>query len=124
MGDGNQTRDFTYVTDVAEAVVAAAKSKLTAEVLNIGSGKTTAVNEVAELIGGEVVHIPKRPGEPDCTFADITKATSLLNWKPVIDIECGVAKVLENIDYWKEAPVWTPDTIAEETKDWFRLLED
>jgi len=124
VGDGEQTRDFTYVSDVADAVVAAAESKITKEVLNIGSGKTVSVNTIAKLIGGETVHIPKRPGEPDCTFADIRKAKSILNWSPKIGIEAGVDRVLKNIEYWQEAPVWTPDNIAAETEDWFRLLSD
>lgn len=124
VGDGEQTRDFTYVSDVADAVLAAAENKATKEVLNIGSGKTVSVNTIAKLIGGETVHIPKRPGEPDCTFADIRKAKYILDWSPKIGIEAGVDKVLENIEYWKEAPVWTPDNIAAETEDWFRLLSD
>ena len=74
MGDGEQTRDFTYVSDVADAVVAAAENKITKEVLNIGSGKTVSVNTIAKLIGGKTVHIPKRPGEPDCTLADIKQS--------------------------------------------------
>ena len=72
VGDGNQTRDFTFVTDVARAVLAAAKSKQSGKVYNVGSGATVSVNHLVELLGGEKIHIPKRPGEPDCTFADIT----------------------------------------------------
>jgi UDP-glucose 4-epimerase len=122
VGDGLQTRDFTYVSDVADAVFAAAKSDIRGEIMNVGSGKTVSVNRVTELLGGERVHIPKRPGEPDQTFADIGKIDRLLGWKPGVSIEDGVAKLLEHIDYWRDAPVWDPDSIADATRDWFRYL--
>jgi len=122
VGDGNQTRDFTYVTDVANALLSAAKSNKTEQIYNIGSGNTVSINKLVELLGGEKTHIPKRPGEPDCTYADISKIKTDLNWSPKISIEDGVKLVLENIEYWKNAPVWTPDTIANETEDWFKYL--
>jgi len=122
VGDGNQTRDFTYVTDVAQALIAAAKSGIFGKIYNVGSGQTVSVNKLVELLGGEKQNIPKRPGEPDCTFADISKIKSDLNWSPKISIEEGVKLVLENIDYWRNAPVWTPDSIATATVDWFKYL--
>jgi UDP-glucose 4-epimerase len=122
VGDGNQTRDFTYVTDVANALIFAARCDKTGVIYNIGSGNTVSINKLVELLGGEKINIPKRPGEPDCTFADISKIKSELNWSPNISIEDGVKIVLENIEYWRNAPVWTPDTIANETEDWFKYL--
>ena len=122
VGDGNQTRDFTFVTDVARAVLAAAKSKQSGKIYNVGSGATVSVNRLVELLGGETVHIPKRPGEPDCTYADISNIQRDLQWQPQVPIEKGVAEILKNIDYWREAPVWTPDKIATATQDWFRYL--
>lgn len=122
VGDGKQTRDFTFVTDVARAFLAAAKSDKSAEFYNVGSGKTVSVNRIVELLQGEKVFIPKRPGEPECTFADITKIKSELDWQPQVSIEEGVAELLKNIDYWREAPVWNPESIAEQTKDWFKYL--
>lgn len=122
VGDGNQTRDFTYVTDVASALLSAAKSNITEEIYNIGSGNTVSINKLVELLGGEKTYIPKRPGEPDCTYADISKIKSELNWSPKISIEDGVKLVLENIEYWRNAPVWTPESIANETEDWFKYL--
>jgi UDP-glucose 4-epimerase len=122
VGDGNQTRDFTYVTDVANALFIAAKSNKTDQIYNIGSGNTVSINRLVELLEGEKTHIPKRPGEPDCTYADISKIKTELNWSPKISIEEGVKLVLENIEYWRNAPVWTPDTIANETEDWFKYL--
>ena len=122
VGDGNQTRDFTYVTDVVDAIVMAAKLSDSGKVYNVGSGKTISVNYLADLLGGPSVHIPKRPGEPDCTFADITRITSELGWTPKIPIEVGVAEILKNINYWSDAPVWTPASIEDATKDWFKYL--
>ena len=109
VGDGNQTRDFTFVTDVARAVLAAAKSNQSGKAYNVGSGATVSVNHLVELLGGEKIHIPKRPGEPECTFANITNIKRDLQWQPQIPIEQGVAEILKNIDYWREAPVWTPE---------------
>ena len=122
VGDGEQTRDFTYVTDIVKAMITAAKSDKSGEVYNVGSGASISVNRIAELLGGEKVHIPKRPGEPDSTFADITRIQKDLNWSPEVSIEEGISKILENIDYWREAPVWDPDTIASATEDWFKYL--
>jgi len=122
VGDGNQTRDFTYVTDVVQAFVAAAQSNRAASIYNVGSGRTVSVNRLVELIGKEKVHIPKRPGEPDCTFADIKNIMRDLHWKPRVSIEEGVSRVIKNIDYWRNAPVWTPDSIATATRDWFKYL--
>ena len=122
VGDGTQTRDFTYVTDVASAFLTAAKSSSYAQIYNVGSGETVSVNRLVELLGGEVTYIPKRPGEPDCTYADITKIRRELKWQPKVNIKHGVDNVLANIDYWKSAPVWTPATIAVATQDWFKYL--
>jgi len=122
VGDGTQTRDFTFVKDVVNAFVMAAKSDISNEVFNVGSNNSYSVNYLVELIGSEVVHIPKRPGEPDRTFADITKIHQRLGWEAKVSFEEGVNILLENIEYWREAPVWNPETIAEATKDWFEYL--
>jgi UDP-glucose 4-epimerase len=122
VGDGQQTRDFTYVTDIASALIAVAKSDKAGKIYNIGSGKSVSVNRLVELLGGEKIHIPKRPGEPDCTFADISAISQDLAWSPKVSIEEGVAMVLQDIDYWRSAPVWTPESIASATHDWFKYL--
>ncbi len=122
VGDGNQTRDFIYVSDVAEAFAAAGFSPLDQQIFNVGTGQPQSINKLVSLLGGEKVYIPKRPGEPDCTWADIHQIQSKLGWKPKISFEEGVRKILEHIEYWRQAPVWTPETIKEATQDWFKYL--
>jgi UDP-glucose 4-epimerase len=122
VGDGTQTRDFMFVTDVANAFFMAASSNCRQEAMNVGSGNTYSVNSLVELLGGEVTHIPKRPGEPDCTFGDTAKIRKLLGWSPKVSFEQGVKSILDNIEYWRSAPVWTPEKIEVATQDWFKYL--
>ncbi len=122
VGDGQQTRDFTYVADVAEAFICAAKSELSGEAMNVGSGDHYSINRLVELLGGEVVHIPKRPGEPDCTFADVRKIQRGIGWKAKVPFEEGVGSMLKHLDDWRDAPVWDSDSIKRATESWFRYL--
>ena len=122
VGDGNQTRDFLYVTDVVQAFYLAAKSSQTGEVWNVGGGNPQSVNHLVELIGGETVGIPKRPGEPDCTWADITKIQRDLGWRPRVSFEDGVACMMKDIQKWRDAPLWDEVSIAAATKTWFQYL--
>ena len=93
------------------------------EIFNVGSGKTYSVNTLINLLGSnKIVNIPKRPGEPDCTFADISKILKKTSWKPKISFEDGVKKLMESIDDFKDAPVWDPLSIENQTKDWFKYL--
>ena len=124
VGDGTQTRDFTFVADVVDAFVLAAESEIEGEVLNVGSGETHSVNHLVSLLDGDVVRIPKRPGEPDCTFADTSKISRMLGWRPRVSFEEGVRIMLQNIDEWRDAPVWDEKSIAEATRDWFVYLGD
>lgn len=122
VGDGNQTRDFTYVSDVVDAIILAALSKEKNLILNIGSGKSVSINKLVSLLGGTTVKIPKRPGEPDCTWGDISLAKKKLKWKPKITLEKGIEILLSNISYWKKAPIWGPRSIKKATKTWFKYL--
>ncbi|MGH7716690.1 MAG: NAD-dependent epimerase/dehydratase family protein, partial [Vulcanimicrobiaceae bacterium] len=122
VGDGTQTRDFLYVTDVATAFLAAAETSPVGQVWNLGAGKPQSVNRLVELLDGDVVRIPKRPGEPDCTFADIAKIKSDLGWAPHVSFEEGVSRILAEIDYWRDAPLWDPSSIARATDTWFKFL--
>ena len=124
VGDGTQTRDFTYVTDVARAFLAAALSDSNGQSFNVGSGGTYSINSLVEMLGGPSSYIPKRPGEPDCTFADTAKISEVLGWAPEVSFEDGVRSMLEHINYWRDAPVWNPESIAEATTEWFTYLGD
>lgn len=122
VGDGTQTRDFTFVTDVVNALVIAAESDITNEVMNIGSSNTYSISRLVQLLGGDAIYIPKRPGEPDCTQADISKIKKLLGWEAKVPLEEGIKVVLEHLDDWCKAPVWTPETIRGATEEWFKYL--
>ena len=122
VGDGNQTRDFIHVSDLVDAIILAAQKGKNSEIYNVGRGKEITVNSIANMISSKKVYIPKRPGEPNRSLADISKIKSELNWKPKIDIEDGVKMLIKNINQWKDAPVWTPDSIDKATKEWFDFL--
>ena len=122
VGDGTQTRDFLYVTDVVRAFLAAAETEKVGRVYNLGAGKPQSVNRLIELLGGEVTYIPKRPGEPDCTWADISRITSELGWRAEVSFEQGVANIVANIDYWRNAPLWDSQSIAVATRRWFEFM--
>jgi UDP-glucose 4-epimerase len=122
IGDGQQRRDFVYVTDVAKAFLRAGESRFAGHVWNLGAGNPQTVNRLVELLGGPVVHIPKRPGEPDCTWADVGKIQSELAWKPIVAFDQGVRRMMEDIELWRDAPLWEPQSIARASEMWFRYL--
>ena len=122
VGNGEQTRDFIHVSDLVRAIFKTALSKKIGKIYNVGGGKEIKVNLIAKLIGGKKIYIPKRPGEPKRSLADISKIKKDLNWKPQITIEEGIKDLLSKIQYWKNAPVWTPKSIKKATKIWFKLL--
>jgi len=122
VGDGNQSRDFIYVTDIAKAFLAAAKSSYVGQIYNLGAGSPQSINQLVHYIGGDLVFLPKRPGEPDCTFADISKITAELNWKPSVGFKEGVAKMMVEIENWEDATLWDPSSIEKATDTWFRFM--
>ena len=122
VGDGEQTRDFTFVSDIVDALIVSAESNVSGEIINIGSNATHSINKLVKLLVGQVVFIPKRPGEPDCTWADISKASNLLDWHPKVSLEKGVEILLNDLKYWEDAPLWDKDSIAKATEKWFQYL--
>ena len=123
VGSGKQKRDFTYVTDVTKAFFLSAISNVENEIFNVGSGNTVSVNKIVSLLKGDRVRIPKRPGEPNITFASINKIKKRLNWHPKVKIEQGIKFLLNEIDYWEKAPLWTPKNIKLATRSWFKYLK-
>lgn len=100
VGDGLQTRDYIHVSDVVNANIAAMnhQSKLNAEIVNIGTGTSFSVLDLAIQMGGEYNHILPRQGEARHTLADITKAKQLLNWEP----NKKLLDYLQNKEYEKQ----------------------
>jgi UDP-glucose 4-epimerase len=122
VGDGKQKRDFTYISDVIEAFYKAIKLKKNYQILNLGTGRPVSINQIVKLLGCKSIYIPKRPGEPDLTSANINKIKKELNWQPKISIKEGINHLLNDINYWNKAPVWTPKKIEFATRDWFKYL--
>jgi UDP-glucose 4-epimerase len=122
VGDGSQRRDFVYASDVAEAFLRAAETPLAGRVWNLGAGDPQSVNRLVELIGGPVTYIPKRPGEPEVTWADTGKIRSELGWQPRVTFAEGVARMMAAIDNWRDAPLWDAHSIADATRAWFHYL--
>jgi UDP-glucose 4-epimerase len=125
VGDGQQSRDFIYVSDVARAFVLAGEAILTQHIImNVGTGQSQTILNLTSLIGGRVVHIPDRPGEPKQTLAENSRIKNELGWRQEVDFTTGVTKVLQNIELWSGAPVWDEKSIETETKNWFRFLDN
>ena len=124
VGNGEQKRDFVNVKDVAEAFYKALKSNKKNKTYNVGSGSPISVNKLVSLLEGKKVFIPKRPGEPDITHANVDLIKNELKWKPKISIQDGIKEVLANINYWKKSPLWTRNKIKKATKNWFKYLKN
>ena len=122
VGNGNQSRDFIYVADVADAFLKAAISKKKNEIYNLGADNPKSINFLAQIIGGKVTFIPNRPGEPKITWANNSKIKNNLKWKPRVKFKNGVELMLKHIKDWKSAPLWSPKSIKYATKSWFKYL--
>ena len=99
VGDGLQTRDYTHVTDIVEALFLASESEnkeIIGELFNLGTGTNHSVMDIARMTGGAHIHIPERPGESRETLADNSKAKSLLNWSPKVKLEEWMGKYRPN----------------------------
>ena len=123
VGNGKQKRDFVYVQDVCNAFYLSIKKKVKNQIFNVGSSNPKSVNDLTDILKGKKIYIPKRPGEPDITYADISKIKKFLNWSPLINFDMGIKNVLENINYWKSAPLWNKNKIKKATKNWFKYLK-
>jgi len=122
VGDGNQKRDYVYVTDVCDAFYKCAISKYENEIFNLGTGKPQKINHLVKILDSKITKIPWRPGEPRVTWANVKKIKSYLQWKPKVDFKTGVKIMMKNIEYWKDAPLWSKKNIKKATKVWFKTL--
>jgi nucleoside-diphosphate-sugar epimerase len=95
-GDGEQTRDFTHVSDVVLANMLAMDCEIAdGRAINIGRGENVSVNRIAAMIGGPTVHHEGRAGDMRDTLADRTQAEQILGWRPKVSIEEGIADLLK-----------------------------
>lgn len=96
-GDGNQTRDFTHVSDVVSAIEAALGLEVFEKpyhiVVNVGAGKETSVLELAKMFGYPYEHVEARAHEEQRKVADFSRTFSLLGWKPQVAVEEGVKQL-------------------------------
>jgi UDP-glucose 4-epimerase len=98
-GDGEQTRDFTHVSDVVSANILAMDCEIAdGRAINIGRGENVSLNRIAAMIGGPTVHHEGRAGDMRDTLADRTQAERVLGWRPRVSIEEGIADLLKRPD--------------------------
>ncbi len=125
VGDGKQKRDYVFVTDVCNAFYLASKNiRATNEIFNLGAGEPQEINKLVKILNSKVIRIPWRPGEPKVTWANISKISKYLKWKPKIKFKDGVNIMLKDINYWKNAPLWDKKKIKKATKTWFKVLNE
>ncbi len=94
-GDGEQTRDFTHVSDIVAAnILAMDASMADGRAINIGAGHNVSINRIADLIGGQRVRLDGRQGDMRHTLADTTEASRILGWHPRVTVEEGIARLL------------------------------
>ena len=123
VGNGKQKRDFTYVSDVVEAFIKASKSKKNG-IYNVGTGKPITINQVVKYLkASKKIHIPKRPGEPFQTNANIKKIKKDMKWYPKTSFKDGLTLMTKNISIWKNAPLWDKFKINLATKKWFKHVK-
>ena len=96
VGNGKQTRDFIHVDDLTNAFIKLARSNFKNKIYNLGSGKETSINKIANIIGGKKVFIPKRPGDPNRSCANISKIKKDIKWKPRISIIEGIDRLFQS----------------------------
>tara|TARA_B110000967_G_scaffold210048_1_gene269891 strand:+ start:5730 stop:6722 length:993 start_codon:yes stop_codon:yes gene_type:complete len=124
VGTGNQKRDFVNSKDIANAFYLSLITSKKNKIYNVGFGKPTSINNLLKLLGGKKTYIPKRPGEPFVTHANINLIKKDLGWSPKISLKKGIQDILLNKSYWLKSPLWTPNKIKKATKDWFKYLNN
>ena len=99
-GDGTSARDYTYVTDIVDGIVAALKDDSQFEIFNLGNSETVSLNKLVDVLGKSInkeikkENAPQKPGDVSVTYADIEKARNKLDYDPKVSIEKGVKKFI------------------------------
>ena len=111
-GDGNQSRDFTYVTDIAAGTIAALQ-KVGYEIINLGGGGEPVslleiINQLEALLGrkAQLRHEPFHKADIKITSADISKAHRLIDWQPKVDLPTGLAAC---VDWHRDNKPWSAE---------------
>ena len=100
-GDGSSQRDYTYIADIVQGILAALEKNLQFEIINLARGKTITLNQFIETIEqvtekkAIINQMDKQEGDVPITFGDITKAKSLLNYQPSTDLQEGIKNFME-----------------------------
>ena len=115
-GDGTQSRDFTYVDDIANGTVAALK-EVGYQVINLGNNRPHGLMEALSLVEGylgkkaKIEYRPFHKADMMATWAEIEKAKRLLNWEPKIDLAEGIRR---SVEWYKENRDWLREVSCEE----------
>ena len=123
VGSGEQKRDYLHVRDLASAFYKVAMKGKNGQIYNLGADKPIKIKKLVKIISSKYIKLPRRPGEPFVTWANINKIKKHTKWKPEIKFENGIKDMLTNILDWKDAPLWNKKKISSETKLWFEYLK-
>ena len=100
-GDGSSSRDYTYIDDIVNGIIAAINRPLAYEIINLGNNQPVKLNDFISLVEkitkrkAKIMEKPRHPADVPRTYADITKAKNLLNWQPKTDLETGMRRFIE-----------------------------
>jgi len=100
-GDGSTARDYTYIDDIVDGIVAAFDADAPFDIVNLGGSRTTTLQRLIELIAGSLgvapsfEELPMQPGDVPITYADVAKAGRLWGWAPKVGIEEGIGRFVE-----------------------------
>jgi len=100
-GNGETSRDYTYISDIVEGIMSALNKDFNYEIFNLGNSNPTTLSRLISLIeknlgkAAKIKYLPEQPGDPPITFADISKSKRMLNYNPKIKIEEGIKRFVE-----------------------------
>ena len=101
-GDGSSSRDYTYIDDIVDGIIKALSKNLDFEIINLGNNHSVTLSDfiktIANITGkkARIKHLPKQPGDVEKTWANIHKASKLLDWRPYINLQYGIQKTVKS----------------------------